>query len=131
LDRHDEALLQNLEHRGGQRTAETFEIKGWVRTLRSQKAFAFLELYDGSCMTGLQVVVREDTEGYELVEDGRITTGCSVAAAGKLMESPGGKQSLELQASRLRLIGKLISATHMCKINFDGTLTDVHVICAQ
>lgn len=57
-------------------------------------------------MTGLQVVISENTEGYDLIQNGRITTGCSVAAAGNLVESPGGKQVLELKATQLRLIGE-------------------------
>jgi asparaginyl-tRNA synthetase len=82
------------------------EVKGWVRTVRAQKTVAFLEVNDGSSVGGLQVILNTDAEGYTLVDDGLITTGCSVTATGELVESPGGKQALELKASSLTLIGK-------------------------
>lgn len=81
------------------------EVRGWVRTVRAQKTFAFLEVNDGSSLAGLQVVISEDAEGHSLVQDGQISTGCSVAASGELVESPGGKQTIELKASTLKLIG--------------------------
>eukprot|EP00892_Ulva_mutabilis_P007782 jgi/Ulvmu1/5376/UM022_0171.1 len=91
---------------------ESIEVRGWVRTVRAQKTFAFLEVNDGSSLAGLQVVVAEDAEGHSLVRDGAITTGCSVAAFGELVESPGGKQAVELKASTLRLIGSCDSGTY-------------------
>lgn len=84
------------------------EVKGWVRTIRAQKTFAFLEVNDGSSVTGLQVILNTDATGYNLVDDGLISTGCSVTATGELVESPGGKQALELKASSLQLIGVLL-----------------------
>lgn len=86
---------------------EQIEVRGWVRTVRAQKTFAFLEVNDGSSLAGLQVVVADDADGHALVQDGQVTTGCSVAAFGELVESPGGKQAIELKASSLRLIGAL------------------------
>ncbi len=32
-------------------------VKGWVRTVRSQKAFSFIELNDGSAPKGIQVLI--------------------------------------------------------------------------
>jgi asparaginyl-tRNA synthetase len=81
------------------------EVKGWVRTVRAQKAFTFLEVNDGSSLGGLQVILSTDSDGYSLVEDGQLTTGCSVTARGELVESPGGKQALELKATSLTLLG--------------------------
>lgn len=75
--------------------------------MRSQKTFAFLEVNDGSSLSGLQVVVGDDAEGHSLIQDGQVTTGCSIAAFGELVESPGGKQAIELKASSLNLIGML------------------------
>jgi aspartyl/asparaginyl-tRNA synthetase len=107
------------------------EIKGWVRTLRAQKTFAFLEVNDGSSVGGLQVILSTDAEGYSLVEDGLITTGCSVVATGELVESPGGKQALELNAASLHLIGapdnpKLRQTTQT--ISFSALL---HLLCNE
>lgn len=88
------------------------EVKGWVRTVRAQKTFTFLEVNDGSSVAGLQIILNTDAAGHALVDDGLITTGCSVAAMGELVESPGGKQALELKASSLELIGVCTQQTH-------------------
>jgi asparaginyl-tRNA synthetase len=31
-------------------------VKGWVRTLRTSKAFSFIEVNDGSCLKNVQVI---------------------------------------------------------------------------
>ncbi len=74
------------------------KIGGWVRTVRDQKNFAFVEVNDGSSMASLQVIV----EGALPAE---VTTGASVLIQGKLVESPGGKQKWELKASNLEILG--------------------------
>ena len=38
-------------------------VCGWARTIRDMKSFGFLELNDGSCFKGLQVVFAADTVG--------------------------------------------------------------------
>jgi asparaginyl-tRNA synthetase len=75
--------------------------------VRAQKTFAFMEVNDGSGMSGIQVVLSDSSEGYHLVEAGKITTGCSVEVIGALVQSPGGRQAMELQAHTLELIGML------------------------
>ena len=35
-------------------------VKGWVRTVRDQKKFFFVEINDGSSLTGIQAVVESD-----------------------------------------------------------------------
>ena len=79
------------------------EVQGWVRTRRDSKEFSFLELNDGSCLGGIQVVADAGIGGYEEIQD--MTTGASVRATGKLVESPGKGQKWELHASALELLG--------------------------
>ena len=40
---------------GPERLGESVTVKGWVRTVRQQKTFAFIEVNDGSSLKGLQV----------------------------------------------------------------------------
>ena len=83
---------------------ETLTIQGWVRTKRTAKKFTFIEVNDGSAMSGLQVIASEEIPGYaESME--RISTGASVAISGTLAESPGKGQRVELQASELQVFG--------------------------
>lgn len=40
---------------GDQLIGKTVTVKGWVRTIRYQKTFAFIEVNDGSSLAGVQV----------------------------------------------------------------------------
>lgn len=53
-----------------------------------------LQVNDGSMLSGLQIVVGSECEGYNLIADGEIHTGAAVSAKGELVESPGGKQKV-------------------------------------
>jgi asparaginyl-tRNA synthetase len=79
-------------------------IAGWIRTKREGKGVTFLEVNDGSCLQGLQVVVPSDFPNYEqLIKP--LTTGASMRAMGKLVPSLGKGQRVELQVQTLELIG--------------------------
>lgn len=79
-------------------------LKGWVRTVRNQKTFSFIEINDGSTLSNFQVVADAKIKGYQqLVE--KLSTGVSVAVSGKLEKSPGEKQDLELHAHEIQMIG--------------------------
>ena len=78
-------------------------IRGWVRTRRDSKTFSFLEVNDGSCLKGLQVVADARIPGYEKIPE--MTTGSSVEVSGNLVASQGKGQSWELAAASLTLIG--------------------------
>jgi len=78
-------------------------VRGWVRTKRESKACAFLELTDGSCFRGLQVVVDAALPTADLLP--QVLTGASVEVTGDLVASPAAGQKWELQATELRLLG--------------------------
>lgn len=79
-------------------------VKGWVRTVRNQKTFAFIEVNDGSCLSNLQVIANPDLPNYEKTLS-QLSTGVSVAITGVVVESPGKHQELELQAKDIKIIG--------------------------
>ncbi|MEZ5315368.1 MAG: asparagine--tRNA ligase [Chlamydiales bacterium] len=79
-------------------------VKGWVRTVRAQKNFAFLELNDGSTLSNLQVIVEK------LPPD--ITTGTAVVISGKVVESLGTKQKNELYAHKIHYLGSCDPVTY-------------------
>ncbi|CAM9437407.1 unnamed protein product, partial [Phaeothamnion confervicola] len=82
----------------------TVVVKGWVRTKRVQKSFSFIEVNDGSCMKGVQVVVQADLPTHGAVA--RLATGASVTVRGIIVESPGQGQSYELRATELEVLGE-------------------------
>ena len=83
---------------------EGITIKGWVRTRRDAKGFSFLELNDGSCLTGLQVIIDAGTPGYADIL--RFTTGSSAVVTGNLVPSPAAGQKWELRATAVELVGE-------------------------
>ncbi len=77
---------------------------GWVRTVRDQKSFAFIEINDGSCLKNLQVVAEGGIP---------LTTGASVKIEGYLVESPGKNQTVELKAEKIELLGPCDSSEYL------------------
>ncbi len=78
---------------------KTVSVSGWVRTVRDQKSFAFIEVNDGSTLSNLQVI----SEDAEVVA--KLQTGVSLTATGVLAVSPGKNQALEMQAKEIRVHG--------------------------
>lgn len=83
---------------------ESIRVCGWIRTIRSQKSFAFLSLSDGSYQHSLQVLI-DYAIFPEKIQLSDLTTGASLEITGKLVESPGAGQSFELRAESLHLLG--------------------------
>lgn len=79
-------------------------LKGWIRTVRNQKSFTFIELNDGSTLSNFQILAEESLPNYSRIVP-QLTTGASIAVKGKIVESPAQGQSLEMQASEIILIG--------------------------
>jgi len=83
---------------------KAFTLYGWIRTIRKQKSFAFIELNDGSCLKSLQIIVDEKCVDFSIIEE--LTTGASIQVDGKIVQSPGSNQSIEMQSEHIKLIGK-------------------------
>lgn len=79
------------------------KVNGWVRSVRDQKQFAFIDVNDGSSLAGLQVVVNSDVPAYTTVQS--LTTGCSISAIGEIVTSVGAGQSVEMRATQVTLLG--------------------------
>ena len=83
---------------------EAVTIQGWIRTKRELKGFAFVEVNDGSSLTGLQAVLDADLADYETVLK-QLGTGAAVEITGKLVESPGKGQKIEMKAESVTVYG--------------------------
>ncbi len=83
----------------------TVTVKGWVRSKRDSKAgISFIALHDGTCFDTIQAVVPNDLEHYETTVL-PISTGCGVVITGKLVESQGKGQTVEIQATEVDVLG--------------------------
>ena len=78
---------------------------GWVRTRRDSKGgFSFVEVNDGSSLSGIQIIADKKLPNYE-DEILKLQTGCSIRAVGTLAGSPGKGQKVELQAEEIEVLG--------------------------
>ncbi|MER2493990.1 asparagine--tRNA ligase [Catenovulum sediminis] len=88
---------------GKHQVDQQITLKGWVRTVRSNPNFAFINLHDGSCFDPIQIVADNKLSNY--AEVCKLTTSCSLSVTGKLVESLGKGQSFEIQAESIEIIG--------------------------
>ncbi|MFV0599327.1 MAG: asparagine--tRNA ligase [Bacteroidales bacterium] len=79
-------------------------VKGWVRTKRGNKNIAFVALNDGTIIHNIQIVVELGNFEEDLIR--RITTGACLRVNGKLVESVGQGQHVEIQATEIEIYGE-------------------------
>jgi asparaginyl-tRNA synthetase len=79
---------------------ETVSISGWVRTFRSNR---FIALSDGSVIQTIQGVVDFEKMDEKILN--RINTGTALTMTGKLVESQGKGQTVEVQVSEIEIHG--------------------------
>lgn len=81
----------------------TVNVKGWVRTRRGSKKINFIALNDGSTINNVQLVVDLESFDEELLK--KITTGACLSVNGKLTESVGSGQNVEVQVTEIEVLG--------------------------
>lgn len=93
-------LYQNSETLGGKQVT----VCGWVRTIRDSKALGFIELNDGSCFKGVQIVFEADKlENYK--EIAKQNVGAAMVVTGELLLTPEAKQPFEIHAAEIEVEG--------------------------
>ena len=85
-------------------------VKGWVRTRRGNKNVSFVALNDGTTINNMQVVIDIAQFGEEYLKP--ITTGACINVNGKLVESQGQGQLVEIQATEIEIYGTADSAIY-------------------
>ncbi len=83
---------------------ETVTIGGWIRTLRDNKNFGFIELNDGSFFKSIQVVFHSDLNNFDEIV--KLSVGSSITVIGEVVESIGAKQAFELKALSIIVEGE-------------------------
>jgi asparaginyl-tRNA synthetase len=78
-------------------------VKGWVRTHRGSKAVNFIAVNDGSTIKNVQIVVEANKVPEETLK--LVTTGACVSITGRLVESVGSGQAVEVQADSVEVLG--------------------------
>ena len=80
---------------------QTIEVCGWVKTFRANR---FIALNDGSCLENIQCVIDFENTDDNILK--KITTGSSVKISGKIVESAGAKQAIEIQVNKIDILGE-------------------------
>lgn len=79
-------------------------VCGWIRQSRDSKALGFMEINDGSCFKGVQVVFEsEKLSNFE--EIAKLNIGAAVVVTGKLILTPQAKQPFEINATAVEVEG--------------------------
>ncbi len=81
------------------------EVAGWIRTLRDQKTFGFIELNDGSFFKNLQIVF-EDGQIDNFKEVAKLPIATAIRVTGVLVETPGTKQPFEIKANKIDILAE-------------------------
>lgn len=79
-------------------------LSGWVRKIRDQKSFGFIELNDGSFFKGVQVVFDTNLKNFE--EVAKLSIASSIYVTGKMVKSQGAGQTFEVVASEIQIYQK-------------------------
>ncbi len=98
------ATIKELIRNGEQFLDQEVQISGWVRKIRSQKSFGFIELNDGSFFTGLQVVFEDGLENFD--EISRVSIATSMYVTGTFVKSEGKGQNYEIKATSVEIFQK-------------------------
>jgi len=85
-------------------------VNGWVRTKRGNKNIVFIALNDGSTINNIQIVVEAQSFDETILKD--ITTGACLNVKGRLVESHGQGQVVEIAASEIEIYGKADADTY-------------------
>ena len=83
---------------------QTVTVCGWIRTNRDSKALGFMEINDGSCFKGVQVVF-EDGKVEDFSAVAKLNVGTAVVVEGVFVLTPQAKQPFEISARRVTVEG--------------------------
>ncbi|MCJ7691212.1 MAG: asparagine--tRNA ligase, partial [Clostridiaceae bacterium] len=99
----EKLLVKQIYREKGKYGDQTVSISGWIRTLRSSKAFGFIEINDGSFFKNIQVIFEEGLENFG--EIAKLPISSSLTIVGKLVLTPESKQPFEIKATKIVVEG--------------------------
>ena len=82
---------------------KTVEVQAWIKNLRAQKQFGFIEINDGSFFNSVQAVYDNTLENFERVS--KLYLSASIRVKGKLVLTPNNKQAFEIKAEEIEVLG--------------------------
>ncbi len=97
-------LIKNLYGDSALSNGQRVTVGGWTRSIRDSKSFGFIDLNDGSCFKGVQVVFERDKiKNYD--EIASLNVGSAVVVTGEIVLTPENKQPFEINALSVAVEG--------------------------
>ncbi len=97
-------LLKNLYLKLADFDGMTVTVGGWARSIRDSKSFGFIDLNDGSCFKGVQIVFeRAKISNYDDIAG--LNVGSAVVVKGRVIVTPQNKQPFEINADEIVVEG--------------------------
>ncbi len=97
--------LRTLDKTLDEKKDTVVEIGGWVRSVRDNKNFGFINLNDGTTFKGVQIVFNaSDFDNYS--EIAKLNTGSSIKCSGVVVLTPNNKQPYEIHAKNIEILCK-------------------------
>ncbi len=84
----------------GEKIGQDVVVKGWVKAFRQNR---FLIINDGSTINNIQTVVDQEKMDAAILE--KVTTAAAVSVSGKLVESQGRGQTVEILVDTIEVLG--------------------------
>lgn len=100
----ERTLIAELYAGAAQMGGKTVTVCGWVRSIRDSKALGFIDLNDGSCFRGVQIVF-EDGKVENFREIAKCNVGAALSVTGAVVLTPEAKQPFELHAASITVEG--------------------------
>ncbi len=100
----EKTLVKHLYRKTDSFLDKEIELSGWVRKIRDQKNFGFIELNDGTFFKGVQVVFDTNLSNFE--EVAKLPIASSILIKGKVVKSQGAGQTFEVIASEITVFQK-------------------------
>lgn len=96
-------LIKKLYRETDSFAGKEVKISGWVRTIRANNNFGFIELNDGSFFKNVQVVFENTLENFKEVS--KLPISSSLEIEGEVVLTPGTKQPFEIKAKSIFIHG--------------------------
>lgn len=97
-------LVKSLYRKTDEYLNKEVHLSGWIRKIRDQKNFGFIELNDGTFFKGVQIVF--DTELKNFDEVAKLPIATSLYVTGQLVKSEGAGQAFEVKATKIEIYQK-------------------------
>ena len=98
----DTILIKDLQKDYKSLDGKTISISGWVKSVRSNGSFGFIDFTDGTAFKGIQIVFDNKLANFAEIE--KLNAGSSICCDGTFVLTPQNKQPYEMHATNLQII---------------------------